>query len=201
MVYIVKYTENSDAACKSETRLFGNLKAAREQVQHDYETSLNIFGRDRFVLAEDENDPDKPWANIGNTGAHIQDGIDSYDWEIIEDERFCPVDEQSKQTMYALVGCEKNGENGNLEPLKTRLFSNLGKAKKELRKKYLVLLKEHRLENNAACDANGESIAGGYIETDGMEATLYDNTEAAFGALEEVAFLAIHEVKNPSSLA
>ena len=195
MIYVVKYTENSDAACKSEVRLFPNIKSAQEQVEHDYKTALDIFGRDRFVLFEDPNEPDKPWANIGRTGAHIQDGIDSFDWEITEDERFEPVDNAQKQeTRYALIGCEKDGSNGNFMPLMTRLFASKETAKKELRQKYMRLLKEYELENNAACDDEGTSIPGGYIAADGMEATLYDHTENAFGALEEVAFLAIHEV-------
>lgn len=195
MVYIVKYTENSDAACKSETRLFGNLEAAREQVQHDYETSLKIFGRDRFAPVEDENDPDKPWANIGNTEAHIQDGIDSYDWEIIEDERFVVADwTPNRRERYALIGCEKDEDNGNFMPFTTKLFLSKEAAKKELRQCYFRLLKDYELENNAACDEDGATIPGGYIETDGMEATIYDRTENAFGAIEEVAFLAIHEV-------
>lgn len=48
MIYVVKYTENSDAACKSEVRLFPNIKSAQEQIEHDYNTSLDIFGRDHF---------------------------------------------------------------------------------------------------------------------------------------------------------
>lgn len=195
MIYIVKYTENSDVKVASNVELFASIAEAQKAVGTAYNKFLDIFGRDRFATCEDESDPDKPWAHIHSSGAHIQDGIDSFDWEITEDERFEPVDNAQKQkTRYALIGCEKDGSNGNFMPLMTRLFASKETAKKELRKTYMQLLKEYELENNAACDDEGTSIPGGYIASDGMEATLYDHTENAFGALEEVAFLAIHEV-------
>lgn len=197
-MYIVKYTENSDSACKSEVELFKTQNEAVDFMSTAYNKSLVIFGKDRFATSEDENDPDKPWSFINMQGAHIQDGIDRYDWEIIEDERFVAASEAGKPqgALYALIGCEKDGDNGNFMPFATHIFMSKQAAKKELRKNYFRLLKEYGLENNAACDSEGSSIPGGYIESDGMSATLYDNTENAFGCLEEVAFLAIHTVED-----
>ena len=87
-MFILKYLENSDAACTSEVELFATEAEAHSKMETQYEATVRLLGGN--FLSEEPADADEAscWSTIG-----VQDGIDSYRWEIIEDDRFVPRSE------------------------------------------------------------------------------------------------------------
>lgn len=87
-MFILKYIENSDAACTSDVELFATEKEAYSKMKYQYEATVRLLGG-KF-LSEEPADADETsrWSTIGKEYACVQDGIDSYCWEIIEDDRF-----------------------------------------------------------------------------------------------------------------
>lgn len=85
-MFILKETENSDVRCGSTVTLFASEKEAQDKMHELYEKSLHIFGGD-FAAEENElaDGEDQRWACITPSSAHIQDGLDAYDWAISEE--------------------------------------------------------------------------------------------------------------------
>ena len=92
-MFILKYLENSDAACTSEVELFATESEAHSKMETQYEATVRLLGGN--FLSEEPADADEAsrWSTIGKEYACVQDGIDSYRWEIIEDDRFIPRSE------------------------------------------------------------------------------------------------------------
>lgn len=85
-MFILKETENSDVRCGSVITNFETMDEAQQKMQELYQKTISIMGGD-FGVEEDEDccPEHQRWATTTPGTAHIQDGIDTYDWEIIED--------------------------------------------------------------------------------------------------------------------
>ena len=92
-MYILKFQENSDITCSCEVNLYGGLKEAQTAMNDEYQKLCHLLG-DNFDSEEDESaDSDcQRWAQCHSDSAHIQVCLDTYDWEIISDDRFVPAD-------------------------------------------------------------------------------------------------------------
>lgn len=89
MIYVLKFLENSDATCSCDVRLFSTKDDADKTMKTGYEKSLAALGG-RFGECEEESESseNQRWAQLHEEGAYIQDGIDSFSWEIISDAEF-----------------------------------------------------------------------------------------------------------------
>lgn len=202
MVYILTYKENSDEKCTAESAIFGSEAEVIREMKSAFNSMKESFGGE-FSEEEDElkHMEEQRWATVSDTSAHIQVGIDSYDWSITQDERYSPANKDPGNKRYIVSGCTKNGENGDMIPTTPRIFSDEKEAKGYLRQRYEDELKELDLEDNEACNAEGESIPGGCMESDGTCAQIWNITECSFGALENVAIFILTEVDNGTESA
>lgn len=89
-MFILKYLENSDATCSSDVELFAAEAEAHSKMEAQYEATVRLLGGN--FLSEEPADADESsrWSTVGEEYAYVQDEIDSYRWEIIEDDRFVP---------------------------------------------------------------------------------------------------------------
>lgn len=195
MVYILTYKENSDEKCTAESAIFGSEAEVIREMKSAFNSMKESFGGE-FSEEEDEfkHMEEQRWATMSDTSAHIQVGIDSYDWSITQDGRYSPANNDTGNKRYIVSGCTKNGENGDMIPTTPRIFSDEEEAKGYLRQRYEDELKELDLEDNEACNAEGESIPGGCMESDGTCAQIWNITECSFGALENVAIFILTEI-------
>lgn len=96
-MFILNETENSDVRCGSTVTLFASEKEAQDKMRELYEKSLHIFGGDfaaeENALADGE---DQRWACITPSSAHIQDGLDAYDWAISEEPEWVKANNDAK---------------------------------------------------------------------------------------------------------
>ena len=85
-MFILKETENSDVRCGSVITNFETMDEAQQRMRELYQKTVNILGGN-FDAEEDEEccPENQRWATISATSAHIQNCMDAYDWEIIED--------------------------------------------------------------------------------------------------------------------
>lgn len=79
-LYTLVYTENSDYRCGSDVMSFLSLNDAQENMQKQYKTSYERLGQD----AADFKPNDDCYHEIEDTYAVVQNGIDTYSWQIIE---------------------------------------------------------------------------------------------------------------------
>lgn len=85
-MFILKETENSDVRCGSVITNFETMDEAQRKMQELYQKTISIMGGDFGVEEDEDCCPEyQRWATTTSGTAHIQDGIDAYDWEIIED--------------------------------------------------------------------------------------------------------------------
>lgn len=195
MVYILTYKENSDEKCTAESAIFGSEAEVIREMKSAFNSMKESFGGE-FSEEEDElkHMEEQRWAAVSDTSAHIQVGIDSYDWNITQDERYSPANKDPGNKRYIVSGCTKNGENGDMIPTTPRIFSDEEEAKGYLRQRYEDELKELDLDDNEACNEEGDSIPGGCLESDGTCAQIWNITDCSFGALENVAIFILTEV-------
>lgn len=85
-MFILKETENSDVRCVSTVTNFATLEDAQQKMHELYEKTKVLLGG-TFDAGENESicPEDQKWATATSDMAHIQDGVDAYDWEIMED--------------------------------------------------------------------------------------------------------------------
>ena len=85
-MFILKETENSDVRCGSVITNYETMDGAQQRMRELYQKTVNILGGN-FDAEEDEEccPENQRWATISATSAHIQNCMDAYDWEIIED--------------------------------------------------------------------------------------------------------------------
>lgn len=84
-MFILKEMENSDARCGCTTTAFADIKSAQKLMKEQFEKTKELLGG---TFEDGEDDAPSPeeqrWAKINQMSAHIQDGIDAFDWEILE---------------------------------------------------------------------------------------------------------------------
>lgn len=103
--------------------------------------------------------------------------------KIIENGNYVPVNR------YIVTGCCKDTKNGDLRLITSRSFSDENQAKQYLRDTYFAMLKDMGLEDNGACNAEGETVAGGLLDESGCSAMAYDYYEGGLNTLEQVMVL------------
>lgn len=191
-MYTLNAIENSDARCGSDIQNFPSFEAARAAMESAYNHSLKIFGG---TFEKEENElkylEEQRWANISDTSAHIQIGLDEYRWEITEDPAYVPA---QAQPAFAVVGCTTSSHNGDLIMIEPKFASSEEEAKRLLKQMYLDELEDRCLEDNNACDENDESCPGGCYE--GEVANIWDYADYAFHCLVNVAHFRYFPIKN-----
>lgn len=75
-IFTVVYHENSDCKCGADVRVFASLEDARAYMQAEYEATLKDF--------EDAYNKDGIEHSMDDFTASIEDGKDTYSWEIRE---------------------------------------------------------------------------------------------------------------------
>lgn len=187
-MYIVKYLENSDAACEAVVNTFGSLHEAQEYMAHAYSGSLNLFGAEKFADKEDDSAPEEfqRWASINDCHAHIQYGIDSFDWEITEDANFAPTPQ------YVVTGTVLNVEDGRMMSKTPKFAYSKDEANTILREMYNAAMEKLRLKYNGACDKEEVSLNGGCICEN--EATIWGYTKYSPDFLMDIASFCIFPI-------
>lgn len=95
--------------------------------------------------------------------------------------------------MYTIQAVSHDEKTGSVSFIAPQGKYPLVIAQKKMDELYRELLKKFDLEDNNACDENGESCPGGYI--DGSEAVIYAMPEYAMGCLVELAAIVIRPVQ------
>lgn len=85
-MFILKETENSDLRCGSDIATFETLAEAQDKMRGEYQKTVDIMGGNFETEESGDCSPDNQrWATISAMAAHIQNCMDAYDWEIMED--------------------------------------------------------------------------------------------------------------------
>lgn len=96
-MFILKEMENSDVRCNCTTTTFAGIKSAQKLMKEWFEKTKELLGE---TFEDGENDALSPeeqrWAKINQMSAHIQDGIDAFDWEILEDPQWIRKDDSQE---------------------------------------------------------------------------------------------------------
>jgi hypothetical protein len=101
---------------------------------------------------------------------------------------------------YTVFGISIDPENGELRLInggKLNIFDDYKLATAECRRMYDKALHEMDLEDNGACDPEGNSMAGGYFisnEASGTEGVIYNHLECENGCLSECAFFTVQQL-------
>lgn len=179
-MYILKYEENSDARCGSEVMCLPDIRAAQEKMQEQFQKTVKLLG-DNFASEEDPAlvSEKQHWASISSIVATIQDGIDSYSWEIIYNSDFVQAD---KAKGYVVVGCTLDS-NGKMVVHVPRFANSVSEADEIMRKMYLDELQNIGLETIKT--DNEEIEAGGRIN--GCNADIWGYTEQSVNVPVNVA--------------
>lgn len=183
-MFVLKETENSDARCGCVTSNSPDIKTAQTHMKELYEKTIHLLGG---VFEDHESEAldaeEQRWANITPTSAHIQAGLDAFDWEIAEDPNWVSKDDCPQG--FIVVGCTTSNHNGDLIPAVPIFAKTEEEAKAILEKLYRKELDNLGLPDNNACDENDESCPGGCLE--GTSADIWDYTEYTFNCLTNVA--------------
>lgn len=184
-MFIVKELENSDARCGCVNTNFADIKSAQDFMRAQFEKSKNLLGG-TYAEEEQENicSEEQQWATISPTSAHIQVGLDAYDWEIEEDSDW--VNKNDGPNGFVVTGSTINGSNGDIIPVVPVFAATEKEAREVLKKMYMHELENLGLEDNNACDENDESCPGGYL-TD-CEADIWNYTEHTYGLVNVAHF-------------
>lgn len=182
-MFIVKELENSDARCGCVNTNFADIKSAQDFMRAQFEKSKNLLGG-TYAEEEQENicSEEQQWATISPTSAHIQVGLDAYDWEIEEDSKW--VSKEAEPEGFIVYGCTVDNENGNLIPFTPVYAKTEDEAKAVMKKMYLDELANRGLADNNACDEQDAACPGGCLYGTGAE--IWDFTEYAFNCLVNV---------------
>lgn len=183
-MFVLKELENSDARCGCVTCNFADLKAAQNNMREQFEKTKKLL-HGEFDKEENEKLPSElqRWASISPMSAHIQEGLDAYDWEIVEDSDW--VNKNDGPNGFVVTGSTINGSNGDIIPVVPVFAATEEEAREVLKKMYLHELENLGLEDNDACDENDDSCPGGCL-TD-CEADIWNYTEHTFDSLVNVA--------------
>lgn len=199
--FILCRVDSYVSAITTHSQYFDSLEAAQAQMKDEYSRSKDLLGGSFDDERDDDlsDETEQRWARISDMSAHIQTGLDCNHWDITmvdrpNAEKDKAADADSADVLYIVSGCTKNGENGDMIPVTPKTFSDKEEAKGYLRQRYEDELKELDLDDNEACNDEGDSIPGGCLESDGTCAQIWNITDCSFGALENVAIFILTEV-------
>ena len=191
-MFVLKELENSDARFDCITTNFDDIKAAQKYMTEQFEKLKKALGG----TFDEEESPwlcagMQRWANICSTSAHIQVGLDAYDWEICEDPSW--VKKDGCPEGFVVTGCKTKNESGELLPVIPVYAKTEDEAKAIMEQLYQAELENRGLMDNGACDEEGNSCPGGWV--DGTGADIWDNAEYAFDCLVNVAHFSYYPIQ------
>lgn len=183
-MFVLKELENSDVRCGCVTTNYADIRAAQNGMKEQFEKTKKLLeGSFADHEVEDLDTETQRWASISPMSAHIQDGLDAYDWEIVEDSNWVSKDDAPEG--FVIIGCTTANNNGNLSPMVPIYARTEAEAKAILKEVYQKELDNRGLKDNDACDENDESCPGGCLED--TCANIWDDADYAFGCLVNVA--------------
>lgn len=180
MIYILETHEENygDDFCCSFQSIFPTYEAADNERK---KLLKEFMGNGNGVVDRSkEGNPDDDWVSCD-----LKENCIMHTWSIKADSRFAPVN----PGRYIVSGCCKDTKNGDLQPVTAKCFADLEEAKKYLRDTYFAMLKDMGLEDNGACNAEGEAIPGGLLDESGYSAMAYGYYEGGLNTLEQVMVL------------
>lgn len=192
-MFVLKELENSDARCDCTTTNFADIKAAQKYMAEQFFEKLKTLPGGTYAEEESERlcPEEQRWANINSSSAHIQDGLDAYDWEICEDPSW--VQKNDCPEGFIVTGCKTDNKNGELLPVIPVYAKTEDEAKDIMKMLYQAELENRGLMDNGACDEEGNSCPGGWM--DGTGADIWDNAEYAFDCLVNVAHFSYYPIQ------
>lgn len=181
-MYLLKYMEDSDAACTSEVMAFTSREECYARMCGDFQRVKRALEVSEEDIPPEENDSESGLysAHLGDGSAYFRCDMDHYSWEILEDADLLPPGR-----LYTVSGVYHDLKNGDIYHSGPVLCRGKEKAKEELRRMFEEQLQAYGLEENGSSDEEGTAIPGGGL-FDG-EATIYANAAYAFDCLVEVA--------------
>lgn len=183
-MFVLKELENSDVRCGCVTTNYADIKAAQNGMKEQFEKTKKLLHGEFDDQEKDEFPAElQRWASISPMSAHIQDGLDAYDWEICEDPNWVSKDDAPEG--FVIVGSITDNNNGDLIPLVPIYAKTEAEAKAILKEVYQKELDKRGLEDNDACDENDDSCPGGCLND--TCADVWDNAAYAFDCLVNVA--------------
>lgn len=184
-MFVLKELENSDVRCGCVTTNYADIKAAQNGMKEQFEKTKKLL-HGEFDKEENEKLPSElqRWASISPMSAHIQEGLDAYDWEIVEDSDW--VNKNDGPNGFVVTGSTINGSNGDIIPVVPVFAATEEEAREVLKKMYMHELENLGLEDNDACDKNDDSCPGGCL-TD-CEADIWNYTEHTYGLVNVAHF-------------
>ena len=156
-MYLLKYHENSNSACQSNVTAYAALEKCAMQMQGEFwrlKESLGIT--DEELLNSDALSD--TGGRISEKGAFLCDGINTYQWEIICEPQYIPAN-----GFYQVSGVYHDLESGETIHCTPVLCHDKKSAQERMYTMLKEVLDQYKLEENGACDEEGNAIPGGCI--------------------------------------
>ena len=186
-MYLLKYQENSNAACRSDVTTYASLKECTMQMQSEFlklKKCLDIRDEDLLNL-DDESDTG---GRINEKEAFLHNNLDTFHWEIISEPNYMPA-----YDLYFVYGVYHDLKSGDAIHCTPIMCHGKADAQKQLHRMLQKVLTVYGLEENDACDKEGNAVPGGCAWNDG--ASIYNYAPYALNCLIEVASFAICSLK------
>lgn len=186
-MYLLKYHENSNSACQSNVTAYAALEKCAMQMQGEFwrlKVSLGIT--DEELLNSDALSD--TGGRISEKGAFLCDGINTYQWEIICEPQYIPAN-----GFYQVSGVYHDLESGETIHCTPVLCHDKKSAQERMYTMLKEVLDQYKLEENGACDEEGNAIPGGCIWEG--EASIYAHAPYALDCLIEVASFTVTTLK------